>query len=353
MRILQEVNYIGGLGADRWIVGGYHDAFEALGHEHFFWTASENLARKLDEVEPDVLMIGGDRLTYENLPMLLAARKKGAKIFLFTDAFALSNPVWKDIILNKNVVDIYHGETEPEWMRPFEVATGMKYHHLPNAANAKYHFPATPTKKYQHDIVFLGAMMPNKRAAFEKLLLPLRKRYDVKIYGPNWTVKDNAMRLAALASRKIGMYRVNEWVNKLRLSVPLEEENQLYSSAKICLNIHERGEHIKSHVILNERTFKIPACGGFEICDFVPPLRRYFAEDEVVMASQPLGAGELFGMGDMEGVWVDDWFKKIDYYLNHDAERKAIQAKGTARALRDHTYHARAKRVLELAGFSR
>jgi hypothetical protein len=36
----------------------------------------------------------------------------------------------------------------------------------------------------------------------------------------------------------------------------------------------------------------------------------------------------------------------------HDSERKAIQVKGAARALRDHTYHARAKRVLELARLS-
>ena len=334
MRILQGINYIGGLGADRWIVTGYHDAFVRLGHEHFFWPANESLSSKLEDVHPDVIMIGADRLTPENLSIFEAIRKRGVKIMLFTDSFVMKNPVLRDIVLHRHAVDIYHGETEPEWMEAFVRESGKSYYLTPNGANPKYHFPAQPVKKYSHDIVFLGAMMPFKRRALEMLLVPLKKGHDVKIYGPNWTVGDNMLRLAALVSRKLGAYSVNQWISKLRISVPVDEENQLYSSAKICLNIHERGENIKTHVILNERTFKIPACGGFEICDFVPPLRRYFTEDEMVMAD------------DKKGDWVKDWFGKIDYYLAHNRERKEIQTRGIARAQRDHMYTNRAQNII-------
>jgi spore maturation protein CgeB len=92
---------------------------------------------------------------------------------------------------------------------------------------------------------------------------------------------------------------------------------------------------------LNERTFKIPACGGFEICDFVPPLRRYFTEEEMVMAD------------DKRGDWVKDWFRKVDYYLAHDDERKKIQEKSTVRALRDHTYLQRVDYLLQLLSLER
>ena len=44
----------------------------------------------------------------------------------------------------------------------------------------------------------------------------------------------------------------------------------------------------------------------------------------------------------------DEWFRKIDYYLTHDDERTRIQAKGTARALREHTYHNRVTTLLGL-----
>jgi spore maturation protein CgeB len=115
---------------------------------------------------------------------------------------------------------------------------------------------------------------------------------------------------------------------RIRRQVPYEEESQAYASAKISLNFHEQMEG--GWFLLNGRTFKIPACGGFEICDYVPLARRFFSEDELVMAKDD-----------------DDFFKKVDYYMTHDRERKRIQEKGTARALKEHTYHNRAKLILD------
>lgn len=336
MKILNQVNYLGGLGADFWIGSGFRDAFEDMGH-HFFWlTAADDFEKRLEKVDPDILLIGQDMLTAKHRLLFQARRARGMKVLVRVDSFFDSEPEIRESLVNHDLADIYYGEVENPWMDRFKELTGKPYHIIPNAAHHRLHFPTAPVAKYRCDIVFLGAMMPNKRAALETLLLPLRKKYDVKIYGPNWTLGDNALRLAALASRKAGLYGLNRWISGRRLSVPPEEENQLYSSAKICVNIHERGEHIKNHVILNERTFKIAACGGFEICDFVPPLRRYFAEDEMVMADEK------------NGDWVKDWFKKIDYYLKHDAEREEIGKKGTTRALKDHTYKNRVALIFDL-----
>lgn len=336
MKILHQINYIGGLGADRWIGSGFKDAFEELGHQFFWWTSEQKLKDRLEEIWPDILMIGQNKLTRNNLPVLLEARKRGMRVVVRVDSFFDRDPEVKDSLVNHDPADVYYGEVEDPWMDNFKKTTGKPYVIIANAANPKYHFPARPVKKYECDIVFLGAMMPSKKEVFKILLLPLKKKYNVRIYGPNWTLKDNLMRLAALASREIGLYGASQWISEMRLTIPPEEENQLYSSAKICVNIHERGEHIKDHVILNERTFKIPACGGFEICDFVPPLRRYFMEDEMVMADY------------RKCDWVEDWFQKIDYYLKHDAERKAIRERGTARALRDHIYSNRVHQIFEI-----
>ena len=90
------------------------------------------------------------------------------------------------------------------------------------------------------------------------------------------------------------------------------------------MNFHEREpDGSQPHHILNQRTFKIPACGGFEICDNVTALRRYFTENEMVTA----------------GINAKDWRKKIDYYLENEEERIMIQRAGTRRALKNHTYH--------------
>lgn len=340
MKILNQINYVSGLGADRWIGNGFKDAFEELGHEFHWLTAAADPRERLDEVMPDITMIGQDMLRREHLPVFAAHRRRGMKLVVRVDSFFDRNPEVRDAFVNHDPADLYYGEVENPWMDVFKKVTGKPYHVITNAAHRKYHFPAKPIEKYECDIVFLGAMMPHKREAFRTLLFPLKKKYRVKIYGSNWTAKDNLMRLAALAARKVGLMGVNDWVNELRLSVPPEEENQLYASAKISLNIHERGESIRSHVILNERTFKIPASGGFEICDWVPPLRNYFTKEEMVMADNAHGS------------WVDDWFRKIDYYITHEKERRTIQERGTARALRDHTYLNRVRQLLSLLGFT-
>ena len=38
---------------------------------------------------------------------------------------------------------------------------------------------------------------------------------------------------------------------------------------------------------------------------------------------------------------------KIDYYLEHDKERKAIQKAGHEKTIKDHTYTLRIKKLIE------
>lgn len=337
MKILCEINYIGGLGADRWIGEGFKSAFESLGHEHFWFEIRKDLAARIREVSPDILMISQSELTPKNLPTIFSFRKNGGKVVLRVDAYFDTDPEVRDTLVNHDPADIYFGEVEEPWMEKFKRMTGKKYVVIANAAHHQLHFPGKPVPKYKCDIVFLGSRgVPKKQDALGTLLLPLMRKYNVKVFGPNWTLKDKILKAAGFLLRKIGWEQGNAFVQKLRITVPPEDEPALYSSAKICINIHSRAEDIKDHVILNERTFKIPACGGFELCDFVPPLRNYFAEDEMAMAE------------DKNGDWVKDWFEKIDYYLTHDAERKAIQERGTARALRDHTYINRVRQIFDL-----
>lgn len=339
LKVLNEVNYTDGLGADRWIGEGLGAAFEDLGHE-FYWLeiSRHDLGERIEEVRPNVLITSQSMLVAKNLPVFSKFRNEGGKVVLRVDSFFDHDPEVKDALVHGDFADIYYGEVEDPHMDYFKNITGKAYYISPNAAHQRLHFPTEPVEKYKCDIVFLGAMMPNKKKALEMLLLPLKKKYDVKIYGPGWTFKDNTLRLLARVAREFGLKNINSWISKRRLQIPAEDENKLYSSAKICVNIHERAEYIKSHVILNERTFKIPACGGFEICDFVPPLRRYFTEKEMVMA------------GDKNGDWVKDWFEKIDYYLRRDDERQAIQKRGAERALRDHTYIHRVTQMLAVLG---
>jgi spore maturation protein CgeB len=111
----------------------------------------------------------------------------------------------------------------------------------------------------------------------------------------------------------------------------LHEEAEIYASAQVLINVHEDYQR-EFGGDCNERTFKIPFCGGFEITDKVGCLERYFEiGKELVVADSPA-----------------DWREKIDFYISNPVERQAIIEAGRRRVLAEHTYHHRAKKILEL-----
>lgn len=332
LTILYHIPNPSATGADRWIYEGWRDAFVDLGHRFHEFTEYDDLWEKLEETKPDIFWTAYNMFDLvRRRDELKRIRSKGVRIFMRLDWPRKKDEV--QVIREHEVADVYFDEREPESMREFERATGRKFHTVANAANKLLHYPGHFVEKYDYDIVYLGAKLPLKKWFFDNVLMPLTKRYRVGIFGPYWTVKDNILRAGTKLLRKVRFKAGVDFLNNRRILIPADEENLLYSSAKICLNFHEREEDgSQPHYILNQRTFKIPACGGFQICDHVPAIRKYFAEDEVVTAVYD----------------PRDWFEKIEYFLEHEEERRRIQRKGTKRALKDHTYHNRVERILSL-----
>jgi spore maturation protein CgeB len=334
MKILYHIPYTETTRAERWIYEGWKNAWQELNHQFYEFKDGDNLAKKVDKIKPDIFWTAHNLINIANEKqknLLKKIRQKGPKIFFMVDG-SLSNKEI-EIIKNEEIADIYFGERELDSIKKFKELTGKKYYLIPNAADKKYHFPVSSIKKYEYDIVYLGAKLPKKKWFFDNVLIPLTKKCKVGIFGPYWTTKDNLLRAAQKICKKIKFSAGVNFLNSFRIVIPSEEENLLYSSAKISLNFHEREpDGSQPHHILNQRTFKIPACGGFQICDYVPALQKYFTENEVVTAQ----------------LSTTDWFKKIDYYLTHDKERIKIQKAGTERALRDHTYLNRVKQVIGL-----
>jgi hypothetical protein len=333
MRILYHIPNPQGLGADRWIYQGWKNAFLDLGHQFFELTEADNPERTLRVVRPDIFWTAYNLIdVVKHKDTLKRIRADGVRIFMRMDWPRLPEEI--QVIRDEPIVDVYFDEREPESMLEFEKQTGRKFYYVPNAADKLMHFPVQPAAKFQYDVVYLGTNLPLKRWFAENVLLPLKKRYRVGLFGPSWTITDNCLRAAAKCCRTIGFGSAMHFCNDLRISVRPEEEKLLYSSAKICLNYHEREPNgSQPHYIVNQRTFKIPACGGFEICDNVPAIRKHFNEDEMVLA----------GPRDAK-----DWFDKIDYYLTHEHQRREIAARAAQRALKDHTYHNRVAYILSL-----
>ena len=116
-----------------------------------------------------------------------------------------------------------------------------------------------------------------------------------------------------------------------RSRIPREDEALVYASSKVLVNLHEDHQRaVRSDY--NERTFKIPVRRAGDPED-IACVRDYFVDGEEIVITTSR----------------DDWFDKVDYYLEHPDEARAIGEAGRKRAVSDHTYERRARQLLELA----
>ncbi len=345
MKVIFQVPHLNTIYAGRTIYSGYQMAWEDLGHEFKFFTAQEDQKTLFENFEPDIFVtsLHSYNLKYLDLELLKKARRKGVKVFV-------SMPFWRsplsklrvneapslrensahvNLIKTREYGDVYYNVCEPEdfRMEGFEKETGYKHTTMPLAANKLLHFHEF-SEKFKSDISFLGTYLPDKKEFMEERLFPLKKKYNLKLFGQDWTTYQRMIGIA----KKGGQYfniPILKGIQKAKLQ--LEDERRIYSTATISLNIHEEYQR-KYGGDANARTFVIPICEGFEITDDVASIRKYFEEDKEIVIAKDKG----------------DWFDKIDYYIKNPEKRLPIIKAGKEKVLREHTYHNRVDKFVEI-----
>lgn len=349
MRVLYCFPSLESVYAGRFIYEGYRNAFLDLGHEFRAFTSNDDLARLLDEYRPDIFIysLNAYHLGIVRLEVLKAYRSRGLVVFCQIRAWnetrdikvesmssALKHHAHHVSLIRSGLAgDIFWHwfEQDEPLMDGFTQATGRTFETIHLAADKTQYYP-DPDPAFACDLCYVGSYLPLKRAFFKRHLLPLKGRYDVRIYGSDWTLGNRLLGKV----QKVGQFFNIDPLKKVRsLGLTLADERKLYSTARISLNVHE--EQVKaSNCEINERTFKIMACGGFQLSDNVRLLRRFFTEDELVIAES-----------------TDDWFDKIRLYLDNPDRRSAIAAAGRDKVLKEHTYHNRVGQITALARRSR
>ena len=341
LRILYNIPSLESVYAARFIYEGYKDAFLELGHEFSPLTSADNQKKMFSTFRPHIFIscLNDYALKFLDLSLIKKQRKKGMVFFnqiglwsLSINQFggnALKNQSHHVDLIKKGLVgDVFFNwfqQDDPD-MEGFSKKTGYPFHTILLAANTKKFFYEYD-EKYQSEISFVGSCLPDKREFVKKHVSPLIKKYDVKLYGSDWTTQDKLLGYV----QKAGQYFNINTLKKVRgLKLSLEDEHKVYSSSLISLNIHGDYQRINGKDF-NERTFKIIASGGFEISDNVKVLRKYFTEKELVMAEN-----------------TGDWFEKIAYYLKYPERKKRIIKRGREKILQEHTYLHRAKQFIKL-----
>jgi hypothetical protein len=333
--------YLNGPGAIRWIVASWAEGFKRRGYAFYTCEDPRRLPTMCLDLRPDILYcdIVSTPIEDESCRKVLeGVRRHGTKVCLNVFWPLLGQPVARSNALIKyDIADLYIGEREADSMTAFTDSTSKPYVTMPQSANPRIHHPVPFNPKFAFDVAFVGAKLSHKRWFNENILGQLRKRYRVGLFGPAWTLRDNTLRAISKGARMAKYYPLARLCDSARFSISDADETCLYSSTKISLNFHERKtDNSQPHHIVNQRTFKIAACGGFQIVDPVIALPRYFDKDEIITACFD----------------PKDWLDKVDYFLNHEAARKAIQERATARVHSNHMAQHRVDFLEQLLGLA-
>lgn len=332
--------YLGAPGAIRWIVGAWSEGFRRRGYQFHTCEDAKNLAAKCEAFRPSILLCDIVTTPIEDPSfrhLLARLRKQGTKVCLSVYWPMTDQPNARiEALKLYDVADLYYGEREFDSMLDFCSFTGKKFFTIPQSANPAFHKPTNFNPNFAYDVVFVGARLPLKHWFNKNIISRLNKKgYRVGIFGSGWTFRDNSLRLISKGARFIDMRPIASFIDKFRITLTETDEVSLYSSSKISLNFHERQPNLSQpHHLVNQRTFKIAACGGFQILDPVIALPKYFSSDEIVTAD----------------FRSEDWFDKIDFYLTHEQERKAILMRATARAQNEHMAQHRVDLLERLIG---
>lgn len=326
--------------AARFVYEGFKNAFTDLGHDFKPFSAGEKLNQVLERFRPDIFMYSLNffHLKYIDVNVLQRYRQSGLVVFCQVRGWhqLTDEPGSRPLKDNQREVELIRSglagdifwhwfEQDEPLMEGFRENTGKGFETIHQAADKTLYF-FEYDEKFASDLAYVGSFLSAKRAFLRQQVLPLRQKYDLRIYGSDWT---RLSRLFGLVQKAGQWFNIKPLKRVRKLPLRLDDERKVYSSSKISLNVHE--DYVKRfNCEVNERTFKIMACGGFELSDNVQLLRRFFNERELVIATS-----------------TDDWFDKITYYLTHETERHAIAEAGRKNVLVNHTYHNRVQQIVD------
>lgn len=189
-----------------------------------------------------------------------------------------------------------------EWIK----SLGIPHHYLKAGVIERDCFIGDYKQEYAYDVIFVGSKQYHPEWPYRPQLI-------------NWLEKTYGNRFAHFGGDGRGVVRGKQL-------------NDLYASAKVvigdtlCLNF-DRQEY------WSDRIYETTGRGGFIIHPFIEGLQNDFEIGKEII---------VYKYGDF-----DELKAKIDYYLQYDVEREAIQKAGHERTKRDHTYTNRMQQVIE------
>lgn len=190
-------------------------------------------------------------------------------------------------------------------------------YHLPLATNIDVFKPSLKNIKYKSEVLFIGYPYPNRVKLIQFLLE--KTTYHYTIIGQHWR---NKLLKKWKNHRRIKI--IEEWVSPQEVSL-------YYNNASLILNPHRSHlfpqnkniNRVKSNTI-NNRTFDIAACQGFQIIEEKSDLASFFKKDEIISYNS-----------------FEDCLNKVSFYLDDTISKRLMVEKIHTKVITHHTFHER------------
>lgn len=276
---------------------------------------NNKLLQDANYFKPDiVLTLKGDIIFPETVKKLKMNTNSVQIIWCYDSALRYNN-----ILSGGRYYDFFYTfePTDIQKLKKFNI----KAEFLPMAFDPNYYFKLNNNTK-NIDLSFIGNLnlYPYRKELLENLIIKYQD-LNIKIWNKSWTWYN----LFSIYEYKIKRKKLGNNINNYNISPNII--NEIYNNSKICLNIH----HPQSQAGLNPRTFEILGAGGFELVEY------------------KMGLDDLFEIGNEIECYENktELFEKIEFYLDHENKRDKIAQFGHEKAMKNHTFENRAKKIIE------
>ena len=263
---------------------------------------SKRLARVLDEVQPELVVVNGSPLIDEEMVDKLRGRARARWVNWLpqdlrqvNEAIALARPFDHIYAIGTDVA----AEISDRLGRTVDV--------LAFAADPSVYRPIKTKDQYRANVVFAGAATPRRERLLGELV-----EFGLALWGPGW--------------RKTALH------DYCRGETPSTDEYvKAYAGASVAINIHHvLVENDPREASCNQRLFELAAMGSAQVVDDRGDLPRYFEPGREVVVFR-------------DGAELKSQVREL---LENpgDAERLGLAAR--ARQLQDHTYMHRLRHLL-------
>lgn len=286
-------------------------ALRNLGHEvlHFetrhrsdardYAQLNRLLLQTVDSTNPDAMLVVPFR--YELwIETLEAIRARGVATMCWT-----TDDSWKYWESSRFYGPCFDAITTTyDYVIPQYKRDGIHHVHLTQwAASSAFLMPPRRARDCDVSVSFVGAAHGNRKAQIAALHAA---GIDVHCFGYGWPAGP----------------------------VAAEEIPRIINRSILSLNFaNTPGYRQTGPNQIKARTFEVPGSGGLLLTESAPGLENFYVPDKEVLVFR--GVADLIG--------------KIQHFLMHPEERDQIANAGYQRTVKDHTYEARLKQLIEFA----